>query len=83
MANEVRSEDRPADAATLLKDHRLMNAVVRLVTAAAGVGCLGFAGYYATSSPGPGTFIVAGFLVTGLILLVLALASDPTSTPPS
>lgn len=79
MANE----DRPEDAATMLKDHRLMNSVVRLLVAGSGAGCLSFAGYHVVASSPPESLIVAGFLATGLILLVLALASDPTGPPTS
>jgi hypothetical protein len=83
MASEVSEVSRTDHPADLLKDGRLTNALVRLAVTASGAGCLVFAGYHAVSSPAPGTVIVVGFLVTGLVLLVLALASDPTSTPAS
>ena len=79
MANEGRDDGRPGDPADLLKDARLANAVIRLVVAASGAGCLTFAGYHAASSASPEALIVAGFLVAGLILLVLALAAEPTT----
>ncbi len=80
MATEVR-DDQQADPATFLRDGPLMNGVVRLVTAASGAGSLAFAGYHALNSPQ--ALVTAAFLVTGVVLLVLALASEPTSTPAS
>lgn len=83
MSSEVLKESRTDHPADLLRDERLINAFVRLAVTASGTGCLFFAGYHAVTSPAPGTVIVGGFLVTGLVLLVLALASDPTGTPTS
>lgn len=80
MASEVADEERP-DATTLLKDDRVMNAVMRLITAVSGVGCLGFAAFQAVHAPD--AVVTGGFLLTGLVLIVLALASDPKVTPSS
>lgn len=80
MGSEVRDEERP-DATTLLKDDRVMNAVMRLITVLSGAGCLGFAAYQAIHSPD--AVVTGGFLLTGLVLIVLALASEPKVTQSS
>lgn len=80
MATEV-SDDQQSDPASFLRDGPLMNGVVRLVTAVSGMGSLAFAGYHALNSPQ--ALITAAFLVAGVVLLVLALASEPTSPPVS
>ncbi len=77
MASEERTEGRPADVVTLLKDHGLMNAVIRLLTPVSGAGCLGFAGYQAVTAPAPP--VTAGFLLAGVVLLFLALVYTPSS----
>lgn len=80
MVTEVR-DNQQNDPATLLRDGPLMNGVVRLVTAASGAGSLAFAGYHALNSTQ--ALITVAFLITGVVLLVLALASEPTTKPAS
>lgn len=70
-------DDEP-DTLTVLKDGKAMNAVVRLITALCGAGCVVFAGYQAVHYPE--TWVTVGFLITAVVLLILALASEPTPT---
>jgi hypothetical protein len=77
MASEVRDVGQPDNPATILKDAHVMNAVVRLLVAFSGVGCVGLAGYQALHASE--ALVTASFLAAALILLVLALAAEPTT----